>query len=98
YHITLETKEAQIDVPPIELHADHGRGKIIVQDGIITLVDVHGHDGRPSSRPSVSWFRAPRSVRLTSLRWVTSPSVPVLRMMSANCSASTSRPRVLRVY
>src|SRR5207248_2273808 len=42
YHIALEPRGTQVDVPSIELHADHGTGKITVQDGIITVADIQG--------------------------------------------------------
>src|SRR5205823_3358448 len=42
YHIELEPRAAKVDVPSIELHADHGRGKILLEDAIITIADLEG--------------------------------------------------------
>ena len=38
--LTLEPRATQVYVPSIELHADHGKGKINVEDGIITVADL----------------------------------------------------------
>ena len=55
-------------------------------------------DGLPSMRQRVSMLRAPSSDRLTSRRYVTWPSAPVLRTMAPNSAASDSRPFVFIVY
>jgi translocation and assembly module TamB len=40
YRITLEPRATEVAVPRIELHADHGQGRIIVEDGIVNVVEV----------------------------------------------------------
>jgi translocation and assembly module TamB len=42
YEIVLEPRAAKVSVPAIELSADQGQGKIIAQDGVITVADVQG--------------------------------------------------------
>lgn len=58
---TLEPRATQVYLPSIELHADHGRGKIAVKDGIITVADLQAQaaDGRIKATGTIDLERSP---------------------------------------
>jgi translocation and assembly module TamB len=61
YHIALEPRDSAVELAPIELHADHGRGKITVEDGIITVQNLQGRaaDGDIKATGKLDFERTP---------------------------------------
>ncbi|HLJ93696.1 MAG TPA: AsmA-like C-terminal region-containing protein [Gemmataceae bacterium] len=42
WHILLQPRGTEVDVTAISLHADHGKGKLIIDDDRITIADLQG--------------------------------------------------------
>jgi translocation and assembly module TamB len=60
YHITLQPRATEVCVPSIELCADHGQGRIVVQNGIITVADLQARaaDGEIKATGKIDFQRS----------------------------------------
>lgn len=67
YHITLEPRATQLDLPSIALHADHGRGTIIVDDAVISVPDLQAQaaDGEIKTTGKVDLGSTPARLNFT---------------------------------
>jgi hypothetical protein len=43
YRVALEPENTRLHVTAIDLHADRARGKVVIEDGVVTLTEVKGH-------------------------------------------------------
>jgi translocation and assembly module TamB len=66
YHIVLEPRATTVTVPSIDLSADQGKGKVTVQDGIVTIVDMKGQvaDGEIKASGKLDFAQSPSQLDL----------------------------------
>ena len=60
YRVLLDPTETQVRVTDVDLHAQHAGGKVVVEDGLVTLTGVHGQvaDGKIATNATLD-FRRP---------------------------------------
>ncbi|HEV8060781.1 MAG TPA: hypothetical protein VGP68_12955 [Gemmataceae bacterium] len=60
YHVLLEPTETQVRVTDVDLQAQHAGGKVVIEDGLVTLTNVNGQvaDGKIATNATLN-FRQP---------------------------------------